>query len=178
METEQLVIVGIPEPQPSGMPQLDFATYPNQIFWLVVALVVTYLVLSRIALPRISSILAERQNTISADIAAAEDYKAKAHDAEAAYEKALSDARAQAQSIIGEMQTDLKAQIDAATAKADAEIQVRSVESEAKISEIKANALETVLSVATDTAAEVVSTFGGKVDVAAVEAAVAARVKG
>src|SRR3989338_7675403 len=37
----------------AGMPQLDFSTFPNQIFWLVVTLLVIYFVLSRIALPRI-----------------------------------------------------------------------------------------------------------------------------
>ena len=47
----------------------------NQIFWLVVALVVIYFVLSRIALPRIAAVLAERQGTITNDIAAAEDLK-------------------------------------------------------------------------------------------------------
>ena len=29
-----------------GMPQLDFSTFPNQIFWLIVTLVVLYLVLT------------------------------------------------------------------------------------------------------------------------------------
>ena len=43
-----------------GMPQLDFATFPNQIFWLIVTLVVIYFVLSRIALPRIGAVLAGR----------------------------------------------------------------------------------------------------------------------
>ncbi|MDB4198503.1 F0F1 ATP synthase subunit B', partial [Ascidiaceihabitans sp.] len=61
-----------------GMPQLDFSTWGNQIFWLVITLVVIYLILSRVALPRIASVLAERQGTITNDIAAAEDLKAKA----------------------------------------------------------------------------------------------------
>ena len=41
----------------AGMPQLDFATFPNQIFWLLVALVIIYFVLSKIALPRIGGSL-------------------------------------------------------------------------------------------------------------------------
>ena len=57
----------------SGMPQLDFSTYGNQIFWLLVTLVVIYLILSRVALPRIAAILNERQGTITNDLAAAED---------------------------------------------------------------------------------------------------------
>ena len=39
----------------AGMPQLDFATFPNQIFWLLVTLVVIYLILSRVVLPRVGS---------------------------------------------------------------------------------------------------------------------------
>ena len=37
-----------------GMPQLDFSTFGNQIFWLLVTLVVIYMILSRVALPRCS----------------------------------------------------------------------------------------------------------------------------
>ena len=44
----------------SGMPQLDFSTYGNQIFWLLVTLVVIYLILSRVALPMGS--MPERQH--------------------------------------------------------------------------------------------------------------------
>jgi F-type H+-transporting ATPase subunit b len=43
---------------PPGMPQLDLGTFDNQIFWLLITLVVIYLVLSRVALPRIAAILA------------------------------------------------------------------------------------------------------------------------
>ena len=55
-----------------------------------------YFVLSRIALPRIAAVLAERQGTITNDIAAAEELKAKAVEAEEAYNKALADAKAEA----------------------------------------------------------------------------------
>ena len=73
-----------------GMPQLDFSTFPNQIFWLVVTLVVIYLVLSRVALPRIASVLAERLGTITNDLATAEELKLQAVEAEKAYQQALA----------------------------------------------------------------------------------------
>ena len=60
-----------------GMPQLDITTFSNQIFWLVVALVVLYYVMSRVALPRVASVLADRRGAITADIAAAEGIQAK-----------------------------------------------------------------------------------------------------
>ena len=161
-----------------GMPQLDFSTFPNQIFWLVVTLVVIYMVLSRVALPRIASVLAERQGTITNDIAAAEDLKQKATEAEAAYDKALADARAEAGRIGAETKAEVQAEIDAAIRKADAEIAARTSESEAKIAEIRDGATAAIQEVAKDTAEAVVAAMGVDVDKAAIAAAVDARVKG
>ena len=160
-----------------GMPQLCLEWFPNQIFWLVVTLVIIYLVLSRIALPRIASVLAERQGTITNDIAAAEELKQKAADAEAAYEKALADARAEAGRIAAEAKAEVKAEIDVAMQKADAEIVARTAESEARIAEIRDSAADAVRVVARDTAEAVVSALGVEVDSSAIGAAVDARTR-
>ena len=111
-----------------GMPQLCGEWFGNQIFWLVVALVAIYFILSRIALPRIGSVLAERQGTITNDIAAAEDLKVKATEAEAAYDKALIDARAEAQRIISAAKADIQADLDKAIVTADAEIAAKAAD--------------------------------------------------
>ncbi len=161
-----------------GMPQLDFSTFPNQIFWLVVTLIVIYLVLSRVALPRIASVLAERQGTITNDIAVAEDLKEKAAEAEAAYDKALADARAEAGRIGAETKAEVQAEIDAGIKKAEAEIAARTAESEVKIAEIRDGATAAIREVARDTAEAVVASMGVDVDSSAIAAAVDARVKG
>ncbi|MFY0312018.1 F0F1 ATP synthase subunit B' [Leisingera sp. D0M16] len=161
-----------------GMPQLDFSTFGNQIFWLAVALVVIYLILSRVALPRIAAVLAERQGTITNDLAAAEDLKAKAVEAENAYNKALADARAEAQRIAAETRAEIQAGLDEAIAKADEQIAAKAAESEKAIAEIKAGALESVKAVATDTAEALVTALGGSADKDAIAAAVAERTKG
>ncbi|QDI77280.1 MULTISPECIES: F0F1 ATP synthase subunit B' [Leisingera] len=161
-----------------GMPQLDFSTFGNQIFWLVVALVVIYLILSRVALPRIAAVLAERQGTITNDLAAAEDLKAKAVEAENAYNKALADARAEAQRIAAETRAEIQAGLDEAIAKADEQIAAKAAESEKAIAEIKAGALEGVKAVATETAEALVTALSGSADKDAVAAAVAQRTKG
>ncbi len=161
-----------------GMPQLDFSNWGNQIFWLLITLIVIYFVLSRIALPRIGAVLAERQGTITNDIAAAEELKAKAVDAEAAYNKALADARAEAQRIVAETKAEIQGDLDIATAKADAEIAAKAAEGEKKIAEIRANALESVKDVAKETAQEIVAAMGGKADAKSITAAVTERMKG
>ena len=161
-----------------GMPQLDFSTFGNQIFWLAIALVAIYLILSRVALPRIAAVLAERQGTITNDLAAAEELKAKAVEAEDAYNKALADARAEAQRIAAETRAEIQVGLDEAIAKADEQISAKAAESEKAIGEIKAGALESVKVVAADTAEALVSALGGKADEKAIAAAVADRMKG
>jgi F-type H+-transporting ATPase subunit b len=161
-----------------GMPQLDFSTWPNQIFWLAVTLVAIYLILTRIAMPRISAVLAERRGTITNDLAAAEELKQKAVEAEKAYNDALAAARAEAAKIVAKARADIQADLDAATAKADAEIAAKTEQSEARIGEIRAGAVASVTEVAKDTAKEIVAALGGKADARAVTAAVNARLKG
>ncbi len=161
-----------------GMPQLDFTHFPNQIFWLVVALVVIYLILTKIALPRIGGIIADRQGTITNDIAAAEELKAKAEAAEKAYNQALIDAREEANKIVAEARADIQKDLDKATAKADAEIAAKTAESAIRIEEIRDGATKSVEEVAKDTAAEIVAALGVKADVKSVTSAVTARLKG
>jgi F-type H+-transporting ATPase subunit b len=161
-----------------GMPQLDFSTWPNQIFWLLVTLVAMYLVLTRIALPRIGAVLAERKGTITNDLAAAEELKQKAVQAEKAYNDALAAARAEAAKIVAEARAEIQRDLDAATAQADAQIAAKAAESEKALSAIRAGAAEAVEAVARDTAAEIVAALGGRTDAGALGAAIAARLKG
>lgn len=161
-----------------GMPQLDITTFPNQIFWLLVTLVAIYLVLTRIALPRIAATLGERQGTITNDLAKAEDLRAQAAQAEATYNKALAEAKAESQRIAATARAEIQADLDRAIAKADAEISAKAAESEKAIAEIRAGAMDNVRAVATETAAEIAAAMGVTADAKDIEAAVAARVKG
>ena len=161
-----------------GMPQLCADWMPNQIFWLLVTLIAIYFVMSRIALPRIGAVLAERSGTITNDIAAAEELKNKAAEAEAAYDKALLDARAEAQSIVAAAKAEIQAELDVELQKADAQIAAKTAESEAAIAEIRADAVKNVTAVAKDTAKELVAAMGGSADAKTITAAVSARMKG
>ena len=174
----EAVAGGAEHAEATGLPQLDFATFPNQIFWLAVTLVIIYLVLSRVALPRIGAVLAERNGTITNDLAAAEEFKQKAVQAERAYNDALAAARAEAGRIVAGAKAEIQKDLDLAISKADADIAAKAVESEAKINEIKAGALDAISEVANDTARELVIALGGRADPSAITSAVTARLKG
>lgn len=161
-----------------GMPQLCFEWFPNQILWLVITLVVIFLVLSRIALPRIAAVLAERQGTIDSDISAAETLKRQAEEAEAAYQKALADARAEAQGIAKQTRAAIQKDLDAAIEKADAEISAKTAQSEKAISDIRASALDSVEIVAKEAAVDLVQALGMTANDAEIAAAVDSQLKG
>ena len=167
-----------PDGSAIGLPQLCFDWFPNQIFWLIVTLVVLFFILTRVAFPRIAAVLSERSGTISNDLAAAEDLKAKAAEAEKAYEKALADARAEAQSIIAQSRADMQAELDESMARADEEIAKKTEQSQKAIEEIRAGALESIREVARDTAGTVLEVMDTQADEAEIERAVAARLEG
>ena len=161
-----------------GLPQLCGDWFGNQIFWLAIALVALYFLLSRIALPRISAIMADRQGMITNDLAAAEDLKKRAAEADEAYKKALADAKAEAQNIIAETKAEIQTDLDRANAEADAEIKARTAEGEERIAAIRASALDAVRDVAKDVTAELVTAMGQKADGRSVTAAVKTQMKG
>ncbi|MFK7943984.1 MAG: F0F1 ATP synthase subunit B' [Paracoccaceae bacterium] len=159
-----------------GLPQLNVETFPSQIFWLVVTMVGLFYLMSKIALPRIASVLEERADAIADELDQAEEYKRRAQEAEETYEKALSDARARATEIAAQKRAEIEAQVDAAMAEADAEIAARTAEGEKRIAEIQASAAEAVTSVAQDTAVAVVEAImPDAADASALQAAVQTR---
>lgn len=162
-----------------GMPQLNFESYASQIFWLAVSLVVLFLILKNIALPRIASGLEERSDKIEDDLDRAAAFRNQAEAAEAAYEQALADARAKAQGIAQAARDEVQAEVDKRIATSDAEIAARAAEGEKRIAEIRESAMEAVEEVAADTAGAVLAAIAPDMaDQDAARAAVAEIMKG
>lgn len=163
----------------AGMPQLDISIFPNLIFWLVVALVVLYLILTRIALPRIGMVLAERSDQITNDIEEAALLKRRAEEAEAAYGAALARAREEAQKIAANTKAKINKDLAGLLAKADAEIAAKSAESEKRIREIEQSATASIEAVARETTEAIVRAFvPGAWQDGAATSAVAERMRG
>ena len=163
----------------SGMPQLDFATFPSQIFWLLVSLGVLYYVITKVALPRIAGAIEDRHDAIEDDLDRAAEFKRRAHEAEKAYDAALAAAKAKAQGIAAAARAEMQKELDAALARADAEIAARSAEAEKRLAGIRAEASDAVAAVARETAVALAEALApGLADPAAVTAAVDARMRG
>lgn len=156
-----------------GLPQLDFATWPSQIVWLVITFAALYFLLSSIVLPRIQSTLEERQDTIANDLDLAAEYDRKAIEAEAAYKAALDKARAEARRIADKNQAEIKQQLDVALAEAEGAIAQKTAESRTRLDAIRAEASVKAREVANSVAQALTERFSPTaVDSAGLNAAV------
>jgi F-type H+-transporting ATPase subunit b len=96
-----------------GMPQLNYHDFAPQLVWLAIAFLALYVVMSRLAVPRIADTLAKRQAKIQGDLDAAEKANEETKALVAAYEKRLADSREQARGLLRQ-----QSEADAASAAA------------------------------------------------------------
>ena len=143
------------------MPQLDISTFPSQIFWLAVTFAALFLVMWKVAVPRIAGVLESRQRRIDDNLDKAADFKREAEAAIEAYEAAMRKARADAQSEIGEATQAIAAEAANQEAELASKLQTRIAESEAAIDEAKEKAIAGVRDMAQDVAASAVKKLVG-----------------
>lgn len=133
------------------MPQLNFQDFAPQLFWLAVSFVLLYFLMSRVALPRVGTILEERRNRIAADLAAATQLREETEQALADYEKALADAKASAQKIARESREQMNANIERERAAVDAQMAEKMADAEKSITALKESALGHIEEIAVET---------------------------
>lgn len=154
-------------------PPFDPATFPSQLLWLAISFGALYLLMSKLALPRIGGILENRKLTIDTDLAAADADRQKTDAAIAAYEQALAEARSNAQGIAAQTRDAIQADLAAKRAAAEADLSGKVTAAEARIAQTKAEALTHVDEIAAETAQAVVAQLVGDVPAESVRAAVA-----
>jgi F-type H+-transporting ATPase subunit b len=130
------------------VPQLETATFASQIFWLIVAFVTLYYLLSRRALPRLAEVLEARQDRIAADLDEAERLRREAEAALASYEALIAKAQDEAHALLAETQTRLQGEAAKRQAEVDARLAGQLSEAEARIAEARQSALRELEEVA------------------------------
>jgi F-type H+-transporting ATPase subunit b len=130
--------------------------------WLVITFVLLYVVLAKVALPRVGGIIAERQKRIDDDLAQANSFKTQSDSAIAAYEKALADARNRAQSIANDMREKQTAEAESVRKKIEDQFNVKLADAEKAIAATKQAAMANVRGIATDAAKAIVERLTGK----------------
>lgn len=145
-----------------GLPQLDVTTFASQLFWLVISFAVLYAVISRVAVPKISGVLADRAARIKADLDQAAQAKQSSDAAIANYEKALADARLNASKIGDDLRKTVQAEADTKNAAAAKQLAADTAKAEVRIGEMRTSAMAKVGDVAREAAAEIIAKLTGE----------------
>lgn len=151
-----------PASKATGFPPFDTTTYPSQLFWLAITFGCLFVVLWRIAGPRINQAIAGRRAAINGDIAAAQKARGEAENAGLAYQTALAGARARAQVLADENRQKLNAEIAREKAKAEGEAQTAMAAADARIAATREAAMGAVAKAAEDAAIAIVARLTGE----------------
>jgi F-type H+-transporting ATPase subunit b len=166
-------------PHKEGFPPFQKDTFASQLVWLAITFIALYLVISRIAVPRIGGIIEAREKRIAGDVAEAQRMKADSEAALAGYEKSLAEARNRAQTIGGEIRDKLHGEAEESRKALEAKLNTQLAESEKQIAATKSAAMTNVRGIAVDAAAAIVERLIGALPSgSAVEAAVDGALKG
>jgi len=144
-----------------GFPPFEKQTFASQLLWFALTFVVLYLLMSRLALPRIGSILEERRRRVEGDLAEAQRLKEASDAAIAAHEKALAEARGRAQTLANETREKAAAAAELRRKEVDAKLSAHIAEAEKSIAGTRTAAMANVHGIATEAAAAIVERLTG-----------------
>jgi F-type H+-transporting ATPase subunit b len=138
---QALPVLAAEEHGSGGMPQLDPAVFMPQLFWLAIVFIGLYIVLSKVALPRVNDVFDARSTRIANDLDQAGALKKQAETAMQAYEKTQSEARAKAAELVRQTEAAMAAQKASREAQLGRELGDRLKAAETSISAAKSSAL-------------------------------------
>ena len=144
-----------------GLPQLDMATWPSQLFWLVVLFGAGYLVMAKIVTPRIGAVLEERRQTVNGDLEKARNASAEAAKIRADYESDLENARSGAAEYAKQAVAEAAKKADDADAKITQKLAKKVAKAEVKLAEAKSSAMGNLNDVAAEAAVSTVAALTG-----------------
>jgi F-type H+-transporting ATPase subunit b len=147
------------------MPQFDADTFAPQLVWLAITFVTLFLVMWRLALPRVASILEMRRAHIDADLAEAARLQEETAKAIADYEQALADAKSRAHNAAQQVRDEMSRALQRQRAEADQVITAKMDDAAQHIGQVHDTAVAHISEIATDVAQAVVAqVVGGSTD--------------
>jgi F-type H+-transporting ATPase subunit b len=146
----------------TGFPPFKVETFPSQVFWLAVTFLFLFVVLWRVAGPRIAGTITTRRGTITGDLAAAQKHRGDAESASADYKAKLTAARGKAQALADANRKAIAAEIEREKVAADARAHDDVAKAEARIAESRTAARGHVTSAAEEATIAIVAHLTGE----------------
>jgi F-type H+-transporting ATPase subunit b len=141
--------------------QLPFIFF-SQLFWLLLVFGIIYFAIARGMVPKIRSVVDDRDRKISDDLAAAQRAREEAEAAEAAYRERIDVSRRQALKLAQEAKQQAAIEAEQRLKVIDEQIGARVAEAEAQIRAAADDARRELEPVAAEVASELVSKLTGQ----------------
>ena len=161
-----------------GFPPFETWHFPSQLFWLAVSFGGLYLILSYTILPRLSANLERRSDTIADDLDDAAKLNEQAEEAQQALELRLAQARNKARETAAKAEAEIAEEIAVETRRVDEQLDEKLAAAEARISELRAEAMANVQTVATEATQAITARLGSTVSEADAKRAVSTVLNG
>ena len=145
-------------PQIEQLPTIFF----SQLFWLLVVFGIIYFFVGRGMVPKIRSVVDQRDAKIAEDLAAAQKAREDAEAAEAAYRERLEASRGEALKLAAEAKQRATAETEKRLKAIEEQIDVRMAEAEARVSAAAEDARRELEPVAAEAASQLVTKLTGQ----------------
>ena len=144
------------------MPQLDISAFSPQIVWLVITFILLYVLMAKVALPRIGSVLEQRQNRIDDNIDMAQNLRDESKIDADTYEKKIEMANEQARKNMSDTINEMSNE----TSRQHEEIRVKLADefkaAEDRIAAAKASAIDSINEAAASITSEAIAKLIGE----------------
>lgn len=150
------------EGKKAGLPQLNVNDFAPQLIWLALSFLMLYLLMSKVALPKVGSVIEERAQRIQRDLDEAGRLKSETERAIADYEASLASARTRAGGIAKDIRDKLGAETDVERHRVDAQVAAQVADAEKRITDTKTKAMAEVGQIAAETAEAIIGQLQGK----------------
>ena len=146
------------------MPQIDQLPFifASQLFWLLVVFGIIYFFIGRGMVPKIQSVVEQRDAKIAEDLAAAQKAREDAEAVEAAYRERMEVSRSEAMKVAQEAKQKAALETEQRLKVIDEQIGARVAEAEAKIRAAADKARKELEPVAAEAASDLVGKLTGQ----------------
>jgi F-type H+-transporting ATPase subunit b len=146
------------------MPQIEQLSqiFYSQLFWLLLVFGIIYFWIGRGMVPKIQSVVEDRDRKIAGDLAAAQSAREQAEAAEEAYRERIDASRSEAMKVAQEAKTQAALDTEKRLKVIDEQIGTRVVEAETRIRAAAEAARRELEPVAAEAASELVTKLTGQ----------------
>ncbi|MBI4724329.1 MAG: hypothetical protein HY765_04915 [Rhodomicrobium sp.] len=143
------------------MPQLQPVDFAPQLVWLAITFAFLYLVLSRVALPRIEKVLGGRKSRIGSDLEKARDAQQRSEKEMERYEAEIAAAKAKGQGSIRAAREKLEAELNQKREVLDHQLAAKAAETEKRVQNLLERASGEMEEMTAGVVSDIVREFAG-----------------